>query len=73
MALNSDLASTIIDLAVVTDFTAVHTGKSLARLVHDEEVSDWRSDFLCEFLAVPRTIPQWEGVATKIGCTLAIM
>ena len=61
MALNSDLASTIIDLAGLP-IPEVHTGESLARLVHDEEVSDWRSDFLCEFLAVPRTIPQWEGV-----------
>ena len=26
---------------------------------------DWRQDFLCEFIAVPRTIPHWEGVRDK--------
>ena len=23
---------------------------------------NWRKEFLCEFIAVPRTIPRWEGV-----------
>jgi hypothetical protein len=31
-------------------------------LIGGKEVSGWRKDFLCEFLAVPGTIPRWEGV-----------
>lgn len=61
MALNSDLASTMIDLAGLPTPEA-HTGRSLAPLLRGDEVSDWRKDFLCEFLAVPGTIPRWEGV-----------
>jgi uncharacterized sulfatase len=61
MALNSDIGSTLIELA---DLPApdTHTGRSLAPLLRGDEVSDWRKDFLCEFLAVPGTIPRWEGV-----------
>lgn len=61
MALNSDLASTMIELAGLTAPEA-HTGRSLAPLIRGNEVSDWREDFLCEFLATPGTIPRWEGV-----------
>ena len=61
MALNSDLASTMIDLADLP-VPQVHTGRSLAPLIGGKEVSGWRKDFLCEFLAVPGTIPRWEGV-----------
>ncbi len=61
LALNSDLASTIIDVAGLP-VPDTHTGRSLASLVRGEDVSDWRTDFLCEFLAVPATIPRWEGV-----------
>ena len=39
-----------------------HTGRSLAPLIGGKEVPAWRKDFLCEFLAVPGTIPRWEGV-----------
>ena len=39
-----------------------HTGRSLAPLIGGKKVSGWRKDFLCEFLAVPGTIPRWEGV-----------
>ncbi|MEM0897821.1 MAG: sulfatase/phosphatase domain-containing protein, partial [Verrucomicrobiota bacterium] len=39
-----------------------HTGHSLAPLLRGDPISDWRSDFLCEFLAVPGSIPRWEGV-----------
>jgi hypothetical protein len=31
-------------------------------LIRGENLAEWRTDFLCEFLAVPRTIPRWEGV-----------
>ncbi|MCO6047707.1 sulfatase-like hydrolase/transferase [Aeoliella sp. ICT_H6.2] len=61
MALNSDLASTMIDLAGETPPVA-HSGRSLVPLVRGATVADWRTDFLCEFLAVPKTIPRWEGV-----------
>ena len=61
MALNSDLASTMIELAGATP-PGNHTGRSLVRLIQGERPDDWRTDFLCEFLAVPRTIPMWEGV-----------
>jgi arylsulfatase A-like enzyme len=61
MVLNSDLASTLLDLAGLT-IPGSHTGRSLLPLLHDVPVPDWRTDFLCEFLAVPRTIPKWEGV-----------
>lgn len=61
MVLNSDLASTMIELAGETP-PAVHTGRSLVSLTEGKEPADWRTDFLCEFIAVPRTIPKWEGV-----------
>ena len=61
MALNSDIASTLIELAGLPT-PEVHTGRSLAPLLRGDEVSDWRKDFLCEFLAVAKTIPRWEGV-----------
>ena len=61
IALNSDVASTMIELAGLP-IPKVHTGHSLAPLIRGEKVSDWRKDFLCEFLAVPQTIPLWEGV-----------
>ncbi len=61
MVLNSDLASTMIELGGETPPTT-HTGRSLVRLLQGERPSDWRTDFLCEFLAVPNTIPMWEGV-----------
>ena len=60
-ALNSDLASTMIQFAGLP-VPKSHTGCSLVPLVRGRTLEDWRSDFLCEFLAVPRSIPQWEGV-----------
>ncbi len=61
LALNSDLASTMISLAGLAVPDA-HTGRSLVPLVEGKTPDDWRTDFLCEFLAVPRSIPRWEGV-----------
>jgi arylsulfatase A-like enzyme len=61
LALNSDLASTMISLAGLAVPDA-HTGRSLVPLLEGKTVADWRTDFLCEFLAVPGTIPHWEGV-----------
>ncbi|MEC7598453.1 MAG: sulfatase [Planctomycetota bacterium] len=61
LAINSDLAPTMIELAGLPTPEA-HTGRSLAPLIGGQAVEDWRTDFLCEFLAVAKTIPRWEGV-----------
>ncbi len=61
IALNSDVGSTLIELAGLP-VPKAHTGQSLAPLLRGEDVTDWRKDFLCECLAVPGTIPRWEGV-----------
>ncbi|MCA9037828.1 MAG: sulfatase [Planctomycetaceae bacterium] len=61
MVLNSDLGPTIIDLAGLKAQSA-HTGHSLLPLLQNQKPEGWRTDFLCEFLAVPATIPEWEGV-----------
>ena len=61
IALNSDLASTIINLAGLPSPKS-HTGVSLLPLLNGKKIEGWRNEFLCEFLAVPRTIPRWEGV-----------
>ena len=61
IALNSDLASTIINLAGLPSPES-HTGQSLLPLVNGQTPENWRKEFLCEFIAVPRTIPRWEGI-----------
>ena len=61
MTLNSDVGSTLIDLAGLP-VPEAHTGRSFASLMGGDEPSGWRKDFLCEFLAVPGSIPRWEGV-----------
>ena len=61
IALNTDLASTFIDFAGEKT-PAAHTGRSLVPLLQKKTPPDWRTDFLCEFLAVPKSIPMWEGV-----------
>jgi choline-sulfatase len=61
LVLNSDYASTFIELGGETPPQA-HTGRSLVPLLRGQSPADWRTDFLCEFLAVPGTIPLWEGV-----------
>ena len=61
MTLNSDVGSTLIQLAGLP-VPKSHTGRSLVPLLEGKPVSDWRTDFLCEFLAVPGSIPRWEGV-----------
>jgi arylsulfatase A-like enzyme len=61
MALNSDIGSTLIDLAGLP-VPDSHTGRSLVPLLEGKTDTDWRTDFLCEFIAVPGSIPRWEGV-----------
>ena len=58
LALNSDLASTMIDVAGLPSAGRPYGTQSCVCLVRGEDVSDWRTDFLCEFLAVPATIPR---------------
>ncbi len=60
MALNSDLSPTMIELGG-QPASKGSTGRSLVPLLQGKSPT-WRTDFLCEFLAVPRTIPPWEGV-----------
>ena len=64
MALNSDLGSTMLELAGLPA-PASHTGRSLLPILRGATPKDWRRDFLCEFIAVPRTIPRWEGVRDR--------
>ncbi len=59
--LNSDLASTMIDLAGLP-VPEGFTGRSMSPLLRSDKGTDWRKDFLCEFLVVPRINPRWEGV-----------
>jgi arylsulfatase A-like enzyme len=61
ITLNSDIGSTLIDLAGLP-VPKSHTGRSLMPLLEGKTMTDWRTDFLCEFLAVPGSIPRWEGV-----------
>jgi choline-sulfatase len=64
MALNSDLAATMIELGGQPT-PSTHTGRSLIPLMRGNAPSDWRTDFLCEFIAVAKTIPRWEGVRAE--------
>jgi len=64
MALNTDLAATMLDLAGV-EIPAVHQGASLVPLVRGDEVSEWRKDFFCEHLFDNRKIPKWEGARSE--------
>ena len=64
MALTIDLASTMIELAGENP-PAVHSGRSLVPLSHGNTPADWRRDFLCEFIAVPQSIPRWEGIRAE--------
>jgi arylsulfatase A-like enzyme len=63
MALNIDLAPTILDYAGVP-LPRHYQGRSLAPLVRGDKNESWRSEFLCEHLVKDSAIPQWEGVRT---------
>jgi len=67
MALNTDMAATMLDLAGV-EVPAVHQGRSLVPLVKSADAAEaaaWRDDFFCEHLMDNPTIPKWEGVRTE--------
>lgn len=60
MALNIDIAPTILEIAGVKP-AQKYQGKSLYGLLRGEKMS-WRKDFFCEHLMKEATIPKWEGV-----------
>ncbi len=63
MALNIDVAPTILDLCGLPVQPTIQ-GRSLLPLIEDAEVS-WRSNFLCEHLFDRSDIPKSEGVRTQ--------
>lgn len=60
MALNVDLAATMLDWAGIARPPA-YEGRSLAPWVRGETPSGWREHFLCEHLDLPPTLT-WEGI-----------
>ncbi len=62
MALNIDLAPTLLDYADVKTPAAMQ-GKSLRPLIRGETPA-WRTDWFYEHLTLPKIIPQSEGVRT---------
>jgi len=61
MALNVDVASTILDLAG-EPMPETYQGRSLVPLVYGSPADDWRTDFFCEHLMDNAKIPKYEGV-----------
>lgn len=61
MALNIDIAPTILDLAGLS-IPPHYQGRSLTPILRGEQPSDWRTDFFCEHLMDHPEIPKWEGV-----------
>jgi arylsulfatase A-like enzyme len=64
MALNVDMAPTILELAGV-QVPRLMQGRSLAPLLAGDPPSDWRVDFFYEHLFVRHNIPKSEGVRTE--------
>jgi arylsulfatase A-like enzyme len=61
IALNVDVAPTIIDLAGETT-PEIYQGDSLVPLLYDRPIDQWRNDFFCEHLMNNPRIPKYEGV-----------
>ncbi len=61
MALNIDIAPTLLDLAGLP-IPAVMQGRSLVPLLRGEEPEDWRTDFFVEHLMEHKQIVKHEGV-----------
>ena len=61
MALNVDLAATMLDYAGVKP-PKHYQGRSIVPLVRGRKVRNWRDDFFCEHLMNHKAIPKWEGV-----------
>ena len=64
MALNVDVAPTMLDLAGVP-VPSVMQGRSLASLLSGKTPADWRTEFFYEHHAVPARIPPVEAVRTE--------
>ena len=64
LALNIDVAPTILDLAGVP-IPAPTQGRSLVPLFEDDTVGDWRTEFFCEHLFERSDIPKSEGFRTE--------
>ncbi|MEM7385613.1 MAG: sulfatase [Verrucomicrobiota bacterium] len=61
MALNLDVAATLLDLADL-EAPANYQGQSLLPYVRGERPAKWRKDFFCEHLFDNKDIPKYEGV-----------
>jgi len=61
MALNVDLAATMLDYAGV-EAPKHYQGRSMAPLVRGRKARRWRDDFFCEHLMNNESIPKWEGI-----------
>lgn len=64
MALNVDIAPTMLDLAGVS-VPSVMQGRSLKPVLAGEKPADWRTEFFYEHHAVPARIPPVEAVRTE--------
>lgn len=64
MALNLDLAPTLLELAAVPR-PECYQGRSLAPLLRGRAPLDWRTDFFYEHLFEHQAIPKSEGVRTE--------
>ena len=64
LALNIDVAPTILDLAGVP-IPALIQGRSLVPLFEDLPAGDWRTEFFCEHLFERSDIPKSEGMRTE--------
>lgn len=61
MALNTDIAPTIIEIAG-EPVPASHEGRSLVPWFTGESANAWRSSFRCEHLMNHAALPKWRGV-----------
>ncbi len=61
VALNIDLAATMLDLAGIPA-PKHYGGRSLVPLLKDKAPAGWRTDFFCEHLMNNASLPKWEGV-----------
>lgn len=64
MALNTDLAPTILDLAGISIPEKYH-GHSLVPLLRGGTPPDWREEFFCEHHSTNPRIPEWLGIRGK--------
>jgi arylsulfatase A-like enzyme len=66
MALNIDLAPTILELANLP-IPKHYQGRSVMPVVENTSLKDdqWREDIFCEHLLENEVIPKWEGIRTK--------